>query len=163
MSYLSDLFLLSCQTQDPSLLGLAWPSNPRHLGVASKPDLIDLGLAGSDNNAKPKSVGFGDHVRSKLLGSGKWPLYPSKQQINKGQLNTLIVRREKRKKKQKQLITDGNLTIINLHALHHLEESTPTHLSRLWMTRFDHREVFSRASLTTRVPPTRWDVWNTHQ
>jgi hypothetical protein len=31
------------------------------------------------------------------------------------------------------------------------------------MTRFGHREAFSRASLTARVPPTRWDVWNTHQ
>jgi len=36
-----------------------------------------------------------------------------------GQLCTLAVMREKRKKKQKQSITRGNPTVISLHTLHH--------------------------------------------
>jgi hypothetical protein len=48
----------------------------------------------------------------------------------RGQLCTLVLRREKRKKKHKQSIISGNPTIICLHALHHAEEGTTAHLVR---------------------------------
>jgi hypothetical protein len=38
--------------------------------------------------------------------------------------------KEKRKKKLKQLITDGNPTIIFLYAPHHVKEGTTAHLVR---------------------------------
>jgi len=59
----------------------------------------------------------------------------------KGQLCTLVLRREKRKKKHKQSIISGNPTIICLHALHHVEEGTTTHLVRRRMTRFGHQKA----------------------
>jgi hypothetical protein len=46
--------------------------------------------------------------------------------------------REKRKKKRKQSITDGNPTIIYLHASHQMKEATAAHPVRQWITRFDH-------------------------
>jgi hypothetical protein len=58
-----------------------------------------------------------------------------------GQLYTLAVRREKIKKKQKQLITSGNSNTISLHAPHYVEEDMTAHPERQWMTRFDHRVV----------------------
>jgi hypothetical protein len=45
----------------------------------------------------------------------------------RGQLCTLVVRREKRKKKHKQLITAGNPIIICLHVSHHVEEGKIAH------------------------------------
>jgi hypothetical protein len=55
-----------------------------------------------------------------------------------GQLCTLVVRREKRKKKHKQSITNGNSTIICVHALHHVEEGTTAHPVKRLITRFGH-------------------------
>ena len=54
------------------------------------------------------------------------------------QLCTLVIRREKRKEKHKKMIIDGNLTIISLHALHHMKEDTIMYLGRWWIIRFDH-------------------------
>jgi hypothetical protein len=48
----------------------------------------------------------------------------------RGQLCTLVVRKEKRKKKYKQLITGSNPIIICLHAPHHVEVDTATHPAR---------------------------------
>jgi hypothetical protein len=45
----------------------------------------------------------------------------------RGQLYTLIVRKEKRKKKHKQLIIDGNSIIICLQVPYHVEEGMTVH------------------------------------
>jgi hypothetical protein len=66
---------------------------------------------------------------------------------------TLVFRKEKRKKKNKQLITNSNPTMIYLHASHHVEESTIAHLVIRCMTKFDHQKA-------SHVPPTYWGVWN---
>jgi hypothetical protein len=67
---------------------------------------------------------------------------------------TLAVKKEKRKKKLKKLITGGNPTIISLHALHHVKESTTAHLEKRQIARFDHRAA-------SHDVPTHWCVWNT--
>jgi len=48
----------------------------------------------------------------------------------RGQWCTLVVRREKIKKKHKQSITGGNPIIICLHVSHHVLEGTTAHLVR---------------------------------
>jgi hypothetical protein len=67
---------------------------------------------------------------------------------------TLAVKKEKRKKKLKKLITGGNLTIISLHALHYMKENTTAHLKKRQIARFDHQAA-------SHTPPTHWCVWNT--
>jgi ADP-ribosylglycohydrolase len=61
-----------------------------------------------------------------------------KQQIKRGQQYTLVVKKEKRKKKFKQTITDDNPIMICLHALLHVKESMTVHLVMRWMSRFGH-------------------------
>jgi len=71
---------------------------------------------------------------------------PSKQQTNKEQLCTIAVRREKRKKKRKQLITCDNSITACVPAPHHVEEGTFAHLMIRWRAIFDHRKM-------SHVPP----------
>jgi hypothetical protein len=59
-------------------------------------------------------------------------------------LCTLVVRRKKRKKKHNQLITNGNPTIICLHAPHHVEEGTTAYSVRQQMARFGHQKRHKR-------------------
>jgi len=61
----------------------------------------------------------------------------SKQQTKREQLRTLVVRREKRKKKHKQSITGGNPTMICLHTPHHVEKGTTAYLVIRRIVRFD--------------------------
>jgi hypothetical protein len=55
--------------------------------------------------------------------------------------------KEKRKKKLKQSITDGNPTIIFLYAPRHVKEGTTAHLVRWQMARFGHQKIVTRTSL----------------
>jgi hypothetical protein len=71
---------------------------------------------------------------------------PSKQQTNREQLCTIVVRREKRNKKRKQLITRGNSIMTCLHAPHHVEEGMFAHLMIQRRAIFGHRKV-------SRAPP----------
>jgi hypothetical protein len=64
-----------------------------------------------------------------------------KNNKQRGQLCTLVVRREKRNKKHKQSIIDDNPTIIYLHAPHHVKEGTTVHPVKRRMTRFSYREA----------------------
>jgi hypothetical protein len=57
----------------------------------------------------------------------------SRTEINKQQTKRIIMYfscQEEEKKKHKQSITDGNPTIIGLHAPHHMEEVIVAHLGR---------------------------------
>ena len=80
-------------------------------------------------------------------------------EIEKQQIKKIIVHfsgqeREKKERKKKKLIIGDNLTIISLHAPHHVEESTPAHLGRRQIARFDHRAA-------SHAPSTRQCMWNT--
>jgi hypothetical protein len=115
---------------NPTNLDLAAMLHPRSKSIGSSMATRPKPL-GSDGNARSKSFGSDDHAKPKLLGFDKWPSYSSKQKTNRGQLNTLIARREKRKKKLKQSIIDDNPTIIYLCVLHYVKEGTLAHLSIL--------------------------------
>jgi hypothetical protein len=65
---------------------------------------------------------------------------PSKQQ-QKRQYCSLVGRKEKRIKKLKQSITNGNPTMLCHHAPLHVEEGMVAHPVIRHMDRFDHREV----------------------
>jgi hypothetical protein len=92
-----------------------------------------LGLA---NHARPKVYGLPNprHVGMTNMSD----LTNNKQ---RGQLCTLIVMREKRKKKCKQSIISSNQTIIYLHAQHHVKEGTVAHPVRRLMARFGHQKT----------------------
>ena len=71
------------------------------------------------------SLVSGSHVKPKQT------VNKQKQTVNKQRIIMhLVVKREKRKKKHKQLITSDNSSMICIHTLHHVKEGTSTHLSR---------------------------------
>jgi len=115
----SDQSLESGSQPDPNLLGLT-PNMAAssHLGVT--PNMAASSHLGVTPNmaARPKQI-----IK------------------DKEQLCTLIVGREKRKKKCKQSIISGNPTMICLHTPHHVREDTSSHLSRWWMTKFGHQKA----------------------
>ena len=77
-----------------------------------------------------------------------------------GQLYTLTVKREKRKKKQKHLVTGDNPTTISLYAPYHVVEDMAAHTGRWQMTIWPPGGV-TCATWMTRTLPTHWRVWNT--
>lgn len=64
-----------------------------------------------------------------------------KKNKQRGQLYTLTVKREKRKKKQKQSITDGNSTTISLCVSPHIEKDTTVFLERSRIARISYQVV----------------------
>jgi len=62
-----------------------------------------------------------------------------KNNKRRGQLCTLVVRREKIKKNKTKMSINDNPTIISLDAPHHVEEGMAAHLERWWMAIFGHR------------------------
>jgi hypothetical protein len=104
---------------------------------------------------KSKRIRSGSHTDLSDLGLA----WPSKQQTKRGQLYTLVVRREKIEKKYKQSITDNNTIMIYLHTLHHVKEGITVHLVRRRMTKFDSWKTF-HVSLMAWGLPTRWGVCN---
>jgi hypothetical protein len=86
---------------------------------------------------KGKRIRSGNHARSKVFGHGK----PCETQTNnkqRGQLCTLVVEKEKIKKKHKQSITDGNPIIICLHVPHHMKKGATANPIRRRMTKIGH-------------------------
>jgi hypothetical protein len=122
---------------------------PNNLLVTIEPDekiQIPLNWRLKFKSLKGKRVRFGSHADSSDLGLEAMS-DASKQQIKRWQLCILVVRRDKRKKKLKQLITGNNLTIIFIHVLYHVEEGTIVHLMRWWIIKFSCLEVsLARAS-----------------
>jgi hypothetical protein len=105
-------------------LGLTVTLDSRRLDLTVMPDLICLGLtAMSDFNV----LRYDKHDNST-------------NNRQRGQLCILVVRREKIKKKHKQLIIGGNPNIIYLHAQHHMEGDMTAHLVRHRMARFGHQK-----------------------
>jgi len=115
----------SGMTQTPSLTtmldsccgGLVAKSD-QSLGSGSQPDPNLLGL--TPNMAASLHLGLTPNMAAR----------PKQIIKDKEQLCTLIVGREKRKKKCKQSIISGNPTMICLHTPHHVREDTSSHLSR---------------------------------
>jgi hypothetical protein len=95
-----------------------------------------LGLA-PNMVARPNNLGSGVFVRPKVFRFGTHLPDPNKQRII---VHFSCQKREKKEKKHKQLIIDGNPTMICLHTPHHMKEDTSTHLSRRRMARFSHQE-----------------------
>ena len=86
-----------------------WLPDPSRLGLATTPNLRYMSM-----------------INMSYLTNNK----------QRGQLCTLVVRREKRKKKHKQSITGSNPIIICLHTPHHVLKGTIAHLVRWQMAKF---------------------------
>jgi len=109
----------SCQTQV-----LGFRPNWLRSGNHTKPKRHEF-----DNHAIPKTcVGLQFIPDPRCVGMTNMSDLTNNKQRER--LCTLVVKREKRKKKCKQSITDSNSTIICLHVPHHVKEDMTVHLVR---------------------------------
>jgi hypothetical protein len=140
-------------------------TGPKHLvsGSHARPKRFRSG-----GHAGPKRLGFGSRARPMDHGSSRcrtydawvqWLSDPSKQQTKRGQLCTLVVRREKMQTIDHQWQSNHN---ISTHTIpcekEHNCTSSDTVDGQIW-----HPGSVSRASLIAWVSSICWGIWNTLQ
>ena len=127
------------------MLSLVWLSDPgvqvwqiqEHEVLQTMPDPKCVGLV---NHARSKRFRSRNHARHKVLGYDKYVWF-DKQQTKKIIVYFSCKEREKEKKNTNNQSLHDNLTIIYLHASHHVKEGTIAHPVRWQMTRFGYRET----------------------